>query len=196
MSPDEPNPQSDLRDGADGSRRQVTAIELAERQGVISDPRGSLIPSLTAVFEQILQNPSGSAETTHANDLYLALIRFSASATAVSAVEGTLPQKTIDGALKEALIEQAFAAAARDRAESKQIELETAWKQVQNTLATLQGLGISPRLARLPDGRPALTLGDGLDIPLPGFEPAVEQQQTVAVDHGVVPPQRDAGTYV
>lgn len=100
----------------------------------------------------------------------------SATATLVQALEGTAKSKALDGALKAAQIEQAYAdahdkraaaalkeaEAEKVRAETRRLEREAAISELTQVLQLAKALGIPIGTTRLPNGSLGITLGEGL----------------------------------
>jgi hypothetical protein len=55
----------------------------------------------------------------------------------------------------------------------------TAWERLERSIKMLKELGVQPKLARMPDGRLGIALGDGLieelpsDLTLPAARPQI-----------------------
>lgn len=97
-----------------------------------------------------------------------------ATATAVGAIEGTLKGKSLDGALKEAQVLEAYASARQKNAEAVKLEAEAeklkqdaAFERLERAIALIERLGAPVGLARLPGGGLAVTVGDRLVGELP-----------------------------
>jgi len=99
----------------------------------------------------------------------------SAAETAIGALEGTLKGRGLDGVLKEAQIEFAYAeareknaAALKAEAETEKIRQDAALERFERIVELIQKVGGTVNLVTFPDGRIGLVVGDGLvaEIPL------------------------------
>jgi hypothetical protein len=153
--------------GHEPTRRDIAAIELDEN--CTPAAQNHVAQRVAELVGQALDALNNERQAEGKAPLEgLRSVAVSATSTAIGAVEGTLKGKSLEGALKEAQIIREYAAASKEQAEADRIRFDMAWAQLQNTLALFQTLGIEVRLVTLPDGRPGITIGGGLALPLPG----------------------------
>lgn len=165
-----------LCDDDPAPEQEVIVANLRE-DGSRAVPRNSVADALAAavghLFDKIQQQdePEEAAPRPEIEHPVKTVLK-EATATAVGAVEGTLKSKSLDGALKLAQIEETYA---RIRATNAQAELaeaqaaqvreDIAWQRLERALELVKALGGDVSIVRLPDGRPGITIGNGLATP-------------------------------
>jgi len=172
-------------DDEDESGRDVAALRLREdlrfpgARHDLADALGGLVARIIARIEDATHDDGMPPIIPPDTKPILA----SATATFVQALEGTAKSKALDGALKAAQIEQAYAdahdkrasaalkeaQAAEIRFEMRQKERDAAIQELTQVLELIRTFGVSTDVCRPPNGVATLTLLEGLlgKVPLP-----------------------------
>jgi hypothetical protein len=171
--------------------QEVIVADLREdpyRTALRNNVADALATAVGHLFDKIQQRaepeqPAAGAETDHPVKAVLK----EATATAVGAVEGTLKSKSLDGALKLAQIEETYARIRATNAEAElaqaqaaQVREDMAWKRLERALELVKALGGEVSIVRLPDGRPGITVGNGLAAPelVAQSDPGLDKPET------------------
>jgi hypothetical protein len=189
-----------VRDCGESPDREIAALRMREdlrypgARHDLADALGALVAHMVTRLEDATHDDRMPQIIPSSTKPILA----SATATAVGAVEGTLKGKSLDGALKAAQIEQAYAdareknasaalkaaEAAKVRAETKKLEREAAISGLRDVLELLRDLSVPVNVSVLPNGTVGIALGEDLSSELP----AGSFEQNTAPEAG------DAGT--
>jgi hypothetical protein len=101
-----------------------------------------------------LRGSVGSSESSE-TDQFVSTTH-DATTLAVGALTGKLEGQSLEGELKRALIEQAYADARQKNAEARRIEQEVAFERVTRALELCERLGVPVKVTFNPDGTPCI----------------------------------------
>lgn len=121
------------------------------------------------------------------------------------AIEGNVKHRvSLDGVLKQAEIERAYAEARAKNAEAERLEMETArlrqdlaFERLKRSLELFEKLGVPVNLVTLPDGRTAIAVGEALvssltEEGLPAIaDDTSERSESTSFDTPMVPRRED-----
>lgn len=153
----------------EGSTNQVYAATLSEEQEPRSRNRiaAALAVAVGWLFER-LNNPTQDGEEPPIPQEVKPILQ-GVTELVASAYEGRAIAASLEGQLREAQIQKTYAEKRKLNAEASEIEQRTAWEREKRALERLEDaieaaelLGGAGNVARLPDGRCVILLGEGL----------------------------------
>jgi len=120
----------------------------------------------------------------------------------VGALEGTLKGKSLEGALKEAQILDAYASARQKNAEAEKLETEVelmrqqgAFERLERTIALMERLGAPVSLAQTETGQLAIVVGDSLVGEVPKLSATTELAHLLPTGQHDIPQPSDVRPY-
>lgn len=150
---------TDWEPTAEGEQKDVAALRLTEKStDSTTSARQEIVGWLVGSMVRLWQRFLGEVQNNEAPPSTKAI--GNATKLASEAATGKLEAASLEGNLKLAEIAQAYANARLLNAQAKKIEEETALLRVEKSLEVVRMLGVKLEVARLPDGTPALLLGD------------------------------------